>query len=72
MFTGKQRKWFGIKGKSWHFSVAVKKHADGEVEVEFCVRDGNSKNATEKSLKYVDRFRMISVHNTGLKGHVIK
>ena len=30
-----QRKWFGIKGKSWHVSVAVKKHADAEVEVEF-------------------------------------
>lgn len=31
--------WFGKKGKSWHVSVAVKKGADGQVEVEF----GNSK-----------------------------
>lgn len=60
-----QRKWFGIKGKPWYVFVAVKTHADGEVEVEFYVRDGNSKNATEKSLKYADRFRMISVHNKG-------
>ena len=30
-----QRKWFGIKGKPWYVFVAVKTHADGEVEVEF-------------------------------------
>ena len=30
-----QRKWLWIKGKSLHDSVAVKKRADGEVEVEF-------------------------------------
>ena len=26
---------FGIKGKPWYVFVAVKTHADGEVEVEF-------------------------------------
>lgn len=30
-----EREWFGKKGKSWHVSVAVKKGADGQVEVEF-------------------------------------
>lgn len=30
-----QREWFGKKGKAWHVSVAVKKGADGQVEVDF-------------------------------------
>lgn len=29
-----QRDWFGKKGKSWHFSVAITKGEDGEIKVE--------------------------------------
>ena len=45
---------------------------NGEVEVELLFRDGYTKNASEKSLKYADRLRMIITHYKSLKGHVIK
>ena len=35
-----QRDWIGKKGNSWHFSVAVKKGDDREIEVECQLRLG--------------------------------
>ena len=52
--------------------LRLKSTRDGEVEVELLFRDGYTKNASGKSLKYVDRLRMIIAHYKSLKGHVIK
>ena len=49
-----------------------KSKRNGEVEVELLFRDGYTKNASGKSLKYMDRLRMIITHYKSLKGHVIK
>ena len=54
------------------FLSRSKSTRDGEVEVELLFRDGYTKNASEKSLKYADRLRMIITHYKSLKGHVIK